>query len=148
MWIQVKTGARRDGKLTALEATIYGDSGAYASLSRFIVKKAGIHVSGPYFIPNIKVDTYTVYTNNPRSGPMRGFGVIQVAAAHETQMDLLAERLGLSPLEFRMKNALDVGLTTATGHAMGAGVGIKATLERIREYMQENNLAFTREGKQ
>ena len=144
MRIHCKTAADRDGKLTALEAEVYGDTGAYASLGCFIVKKAGIHVAGPYEIPNVKVDTYTVYTNNPISGPMRGFGVAQAAVAHESQMDMLAAALGMSPLELRLKNALDVGLETATGHAMGPGVGINATLERIEEYMRTNELAFRR----
>ncbi len=139
MWC--RTGARRDGRLTAVEAVIHGDTGAYASLGCFIVKKAGIHIAGPYFVPNIKADTYTVYTNNPISGPMRGFGVIQAAVAHESQMDELATRLGISPLEFRLINALDVGLTTGTGQAVGPGVGIKATLERIGEYMQQQGLS-------
>lgn len=144
MRIHCKMGARRDGRLTALEATIYADTGAYASLGCFVVKKAGIHATGPYYIPNVKVDTYTVYTNNPISGAMRGFGVLQVAVAHESQMDMLAAELGMSPLEFRFKNALDVGLETATGHVMGSGVGIKATLERIKEYMRDNGLSFGR----
>lgn len=142
--IHCRTGARGDGKLTALEAVVHGDTGAYASLGCFVVKKAGIHVAGPYYVPNVKVDTFTVYTNNPVSGAMRGFGVPQAAVAHESQMDALAAELGMSPLEFRLKNALDVGLETATGHAMGPGVGIKATLERIGEYMQKNELSFTR----
>lgn len=142
MRIHCKTGARRDGKLTALETTIYADTGAYASLGCFVVKKAGIHAAGPYYIPNVKVDTYTVYTNNSISGAMRGFGVPQAAVAHESQMDMLAAELGMSPLEFRLENALDVGLDTATGHAMGPGVGIKATLERVKEYMRENELPF------
>lgn len=142
MQMTCKTGARRDGMLTAVEATVYGDIGAYASLSPYVVKKAGLHIAGPYFVPNVKVDTYAVYTNNPISGPMRGFGVIQAAVAHESQMDLLAARLSMSPLEFRQRNALDVGLTTATGQAMGEGVGIKATLARINDYMQEHGLAF------
>ena len=145
MRIRCRTGALHDGTLTSLEAVVYGDTGAYASLGPFIVKKAGIHLAGPYFIPNVKVDTYTVYTNNPISGPMRGFGVPQAAMAHESQMDLLAAELGVSPLDMRLKNALDVGLETATGHIIGSGVGIKPTLERIREYMQKNELSFRRD---
>lgn len=142
MQMTCKTGARRDGALTAVEATVYGDIGAYASLSPYVVKKAGLHIAGPYFVPNIKVDTYAVYTNTPKSGAMRGFGVVQAAVAHESQMDLLAAKLGMSPLEFRRRNALDVGLTSATGQAMEEGVGIKATLDRIEAYMQERGLTF------
>lgn len=140
MIIEYKSGARRDGRLTAIEVEVYGDTGAYASLGPYVVKKAGIHACGPYYIPNVKVNTYTVYTNNTVSGPMRGFGVVQAAVAHEAQMDLLAERLGISPLEIRLRNALDVGLTTATSQVLRHSVGIKATLHRIEEYMEANGL--------
>ena len=77
------------------------------------------------------------------SGAMRGFGVLQAAVAHESQMDLLARELGVSPLEFRLKNCLKVGQSTATGQIMRAGTGIEATLLRIKEYMAEHNLAWS-----
>jgi len=69
--IRYKTGATSDGRLTAVEASLYGDTGPYASLGTYVVKKAGIHATGPYFVPNVKVDTYTVYTNNLIAGAMR-----------------------------------------------------------------------------
>jgi CO/xanthine dehydrogenase Mo-binding subunit len=128
--IRVRTGAASDGLLKAMEGEVYGDTGAYCSLGIFVIKKCGIHLAGPYHIPNIKVDTYTIYTNNPISGAMRGFGVVQAAFAHESQMDRLAEKLGISPYEIRMKNALDVGLDTSTGQVLTHSVGFKATLEQ------------------
>ncbi|RYD06985.1 hypothetical protein N752_01450 [Desulforamulus aquiferis] len=105
MKIWCKTGATKDGRLVALEGTVYSDKGAYCSIGHFITKKAGLHLSGPYHIPHISVDTFAVYTNNTVSGPFRGFGILQSALAHESQMDMLAERLGMSPWEIRMLNA-------------------------------------------
>jgi nicotinate dehydrogenase large molybdopterin subunit len=131
--IWTRWGATRDGRLCAMEGRVLGDKGAYAGLGGFVVKKCGIHLSGPYYIPHIKVDSYSLYTNNLFCSAMRGFGVVQAAVAHESQMDELARRLGMDPLEFRVINALDHGLSTATGQVFNEGVGIKATLEKIRE---------------
>jgi CO/xanthine dehydrogenase Mo-binding subunit len=109
----------------------------------YVVKKAGIHATGPYFVPNVKVDTYTVYTNNLIGGAMRGFGVLQIAVAHESQMDMLARELGMSPLDFRLINCLKPGLATATGQQMNEGAGIEATLLRIKDHMVEHGLDWT-----
>jgi CO/xanthine dehydrogenase Mo-binding subunit len=131
--IRTRWGATKDGKLCAMEGDVYGDKGAYAGLGAFVVKKCGIHLSGPYYIPNIRVDSYSVYTNNVVCSAMRGFGVTQAALAHEAQMDELAKRLAINPLRFRLMNCLDNGLSTATGQVFDEGVGIRATLETIRE---------------
>ncbi|MEW6265121.1 MAG: molybdopterin cofactor-binding domain-containing protein [Thermodesulfobacteriota bacterium] len=131
--IWTRWGATRAGRLCAMEGRVWGDTGPYIGLGAFVVKKCGIHLCGPYFIPHIKVDSYSVYTNNTFGSAMRGFGVTQAAVAHEAQMDELAGRLKINPLRFRLMNALDRGLTTATGQPCDEGVGIKATLERLRE---------------
>jgi len=131
--IRTRWGATKDGKLCAMEGDVYGDKGAYAGLGAFVVKKCGIHLSGPYYLPNIRVDSYSVYTNNVMCSAMRGFGVTQAALAHEAQMDELAKRLAINPLRFRLMNCLDNGLSTATGQVFDEGVGIRATLETIRE---------------
>ena len=131
--IWTRWGATQEGKLCAMEGRVIGDTGAYAGLGPFVVKKCGIHLSGPYYIPNIKVDSYSLYTNNIIASAMRGFGVTQAAVAHEAQMDELAKRLNINPLLFRLKNALDNGLSTATGQSFDEGVGIKATLEKLKE---------------
>jgi CO/xanthine dehydrogenase Mo-binding subunit len=136
--IWTRWGATRDGKLCAMEGKVYGDTGAYAGLGPFVVKKCGIHLSGPYYIPNIKVDSYSVYTNNIMASAMRGFGVLQAAVAHEAQMDELAKKLNINPLQFRLMNALDNGLSTATGQVFREGVGIKATLEKLKEVVQKD----------
>lgn len=144
MLMKFRTGARADGRLTFLDGDIYGDTGSGLSLGAYVVKKAGIHSAGPYTIPNIRVDTYTLYTNNPVSGAMRGFGVLQVAIAHESQMDKLAEKLGISPLEIRLINCLKPGLDSSTGQKMNEGCGIEATLQRIKQYMEAHQLRFNR----
>jgi CO/xanthine dehydrogenase Mo-binding subunit len=135
--IRCRTGATSEGRLTAVEGEVVGDTGAYCSLGVFVIKKCGIHLPGPYFVPNIKIDTYTVYTNNPVAGAMRGFGVVQAAYAHESQMDELAARLNLSPYAIRMLNALDVGLSTSTGQVLEHSVGIKATLRAAQAYLEQ-----------
>ncbi|HHY59838.1 MAG TPA: molybdopterin-dependent oxidoreductase [Clostridia bacterium] len=137
MKIWVKTGATKDGLLMAVEGKIYSDKGAYCSIGHFITKKAGLHLAGPYYVPHVKVDTYAVYTNNTICGPYRGFGILQVCFAHESQMDILAEKLGLSPLEIRLKNALRHGLSTATGQVFQQGVGFYDTLLKAKEYMEK-----------
>jgi xanthine dehydrogenase molybdenum-binding subunit len=131
--IRLKTGATKDGRLLALEAEIYGDAGAYASLSEHVMTRTATHISGPYQIPNVKVDCYAVYTNNPPSGAFRGFGVPQAAFAIESQMDIMAEELGLSPFEIRRINALRPGTKTALGQLLEESVGLLETLDRVEE---------------
>ena len=143
MLMKFRTGARSDGRLTFVEADIYGDTGAYLSLGAYVVKKAGIHACGPYDVPNIRVDTHTLYTNNLTSGAMRGFGVLQAAVAHESQMDQLAHLLDISPIDIRLINVLKPGLATGTGQIMDEGCGIEATVLRIEEYMKSHDLRFS-----
>lgn len=128
--IWLKTAAAADGRLLAVQARIWGDTGAYASLGPHVIRRAATHVSGPYAIPNADIISYTVYTNNPPAGAFRGFGATQAHFAAECQMDILAERLGMSPLEIRRKNALRVGSVTATGQILRESVGLPDTIER------------------
>jgi CO/xanthine dehydrogenase Mo-binding subunit/aerobic-type carbon monoxide dehydrogenase small subunit (CoxS/CutS family) len=127
--IRIKTGAKKDGTLAAVEAELYGDGGAYASLSDKVMTRATTHATGPYNVPNAKIDCYAMYTNNPPSGAFRGFGVTQSAFAVEQNMDMVAEKLGIDPLEFRLKNAQKVGVTTATGQLLRESVGLIETIE-------------------
>ena len=136
MKIWIKNGISKDGFLTAMEGIVYSDKGAYCSIGNFITKKAGLHLSGPYYIPNIKVDTFSVYTNNTVCGPYRGFGILQASFAHDSQMDILAEKLGISPLEIRIKNALRPGLSNATGQIFNDSIGFYDTLLKAQEYME------------
>src|SRR5690606_17720821 len=129
--IRIKTGAKKDGTLTAVEAELYGDAGAYASLSDKVMTRATTHATGPYNVPNAKIDCYAMYTNNPPSGAFRGFGVTQSAFAVEQNMDLIAEALGIDPVELRLRNAQKVGVTTATGQLLRESVGLIETINKV-----------------
>ena len=107
-----------DGKLVAVEAEIVLDGGAYASSSSAVVANAARFACGPYRVPNARIDATVVRTNNPPCGAMRGFGAVQVCFAHESQMDRLAARLGIDPVELRLKNALGPGDVLPTGQAI------------------------------
>ncbi|PIV20400.1 MAG: aldehyde oxidase [Deltaproteobacteria bacterium CG03_land_8_20_14_0_80_45_14] len=132
--IRYKSGAKKDGTLTAVEVDILGDTGAYASYGATVAIRSAVHATGPYQVPNVKVRSRMVYTNNPWSGAMRGFGVPQMAFAHESQMDLLAQALKMDPIEIRLKNSLRVGSETATGQTLMASVGIGETLKKVKEW--------------
>lgn len=122
-----------EGLLKAVKVRIVGDTGAYASYGPATLKRAAVHATGPYAVPAVFIESYCVYTNNPTAGAMRGFGVPQVAFAHESQMNLLAEALGIDPFTIRLRNCLKPGSVTATGQRLGHSVGIKETIERARE---------------
>ncbi|MFL0267104.1 xanthine dehydrogenase family protein molybdopterin-binding subunit [Candidatus Clostridium radicumherbarum] len=128
-----KTGVRSDGKLCALKARIYGDTGAYASWGMNILRKSAMHATGPYVIPNVDVEAMAIYTNNPFCGAMRGFGAAQVPIAYEGQMDILAEKLGMHPLKFRHMNAFEVGSVTASGQCLKSSVALKKCIEKVAE---------------
>jgi len=130
--IRMKTGATREGKLMAVKAEIIADTGAYGSYGIAVATRAAVHATGPYEVPHVLVESKAVYTNNNWSGAMRGFGVPQIAIAHESQMDKLAERLGIDPVTFRMMNAFKTGSTTPTGQTLFASVGIRETLKKVR----------------
>lgn len=132
-----KSGADREGRLCAVEVKIIGDTGAYASYGLAVVSRSAVHATGPYEAPNVHIESIFAYTNNPYSGAMRGFGVPQIAFAHESQMDLIAQALGLDPLEIRKRNCLRVGSLTATGQELDASVGIGATLDAVADRYRE-----------
>ncbi len=94
--------------------------------------------AGPYEVPNLYAESLFAYTNNPMAGAMRGFGVPQMAFAHESQMDLLAEALSISPLEIRLRNCYRIGSLTSTRQELKASVGIKATLEAVAPYYTQS----------
>ncbi|CEP69186.1 Aldehyde oxidase/xanthine dehydrogenase, a/b hammerhead [Moorella glycerini] len=138
------TAADRTGKLLGVRVQIIGDTGAYASYGPPTLKRAAVHATGPYEVPNVDIEAYCVYTNNPRAGAFRGFGVPQIAFAHESQMDILARELGLSPLEMRLRNAFKVGSITATRQELKGSVGIRETMlkawEKAKEVMTEGKI--------
>ena len=136
--IHYTTGATKDGKLVAAKVRIIGDTGAYGSYGIAVTSRAAVHATGPYEVPNVHVESVFAYTNNPMCGAMRGFGVPQVAFAHESQMDLLAQELDMSPLQIRKENVLKKGSRTATGQKLEASVGIESTLDAVApHYLRE-----------
>lgn len=141
--MKVRTGATKDGRLTALQMEIVSNTGAYASTGPFVLVKAVVLATGPYYFPHVLIEGKSVYTNSPHCGSFRGFGVPQVALAMESQMDILAERLGIDPLEFRLKNAFEPGSMTSTGQTLGESVGIKRTIEAVRSYYEEAKRSLT-----
>jgi xanthine dehydrogenase molybdenum-binding subunit len=129
--IRVKIGACRDGRLTAAETELYGDTGAYASLGEKVMTRATTHSSGPYEIPHARADCYAMYTNNPPSGAFRGFGVTQSAFAIESLMDDLARTLDMDPVELRRLNAMRVGSVTNTGQQLRESVGLLECIDKV-----------------
>jgi xanthine dehydrogenase molybdenum-binding subunit len=134
--IRVKLGARRDGLITAVETELYGDTGAYASLGEKVMTRATTHSSGPYAVEHVQADCYAMYTNNPPAGAFRGFGVMQSAFAVESMMDMLADRLGMDPVDLRRKNALRVGSVTNTGQILRDSVGLEECIEKVDAEMR------------
>ncbi|GAB4474582.1 MAG: selenium-dependent xanthine dehydrogenase [Anaerolineales bacterium] len=135
--IRVKMGAKRDGRLTAVETELYGDTGAYASLGEKVLTRATTHSSGPYEVPHARADCYAMYTNNPPAGAFRGFGVTQSAFAIESMMDMLAHTLQIDPIELRRKNALRVGSVTNTGQVLRESVGLLDCIEIVTKELQQ-----------
>ena len=116
--VTMKLGALTDGTLVALETTCLADTGAYADCGPGVAQKMGFAAPGPYRIPNVRVDARCVYTNLPPAGAFRGYGQMQSAWARERAVDLLADRLGLDPLELRLRNLLRDGDVYCTGETM------------------------------
>lgn len=123
--IRARWGADRDGKLLAAEVEVIADGGAYAYTSTKVLGNATLMCTGPYLIPNVKVDSYAVYTNNIPNGAFRGFGGPQGAFAAEMQINKLADALGIDPVEIRMRNLLDEGDLLSVGTPLPKGVSIK-----------------------
>jgi CO/xanthine dehydrogenase Mo-binding subunit len=125
-------GATRDGRLVYVRAEIYLDGGAYTSSTPAVVGNAGTMGIGPYVVPNVHVDCYGVYTNNPPCGAMRGFGSVQAAFGYEAQMDKLAAELGLDPVELRCRNAISMGDEAPTGQIVDSPAPVAELLQRLQ----------------
>ncbi len=129
-----RLGAGADGGFQALEVKAYYDTGPYDHLGVAVMTLGLEHAGGPYRIGATRLQAWAVYTNNPVGGPFRGFGVPQVAAAMEQTVDLLAEKMGLCPLELRLKNALRQGDVNPVGLRLETSTGIAQCLEAVREH--------------
>jgi CO/xanthine dehydrogenase Mo-binding subunit/aerobic-type carbon monoxide dehydrogenase small subunit (CoxS/CutS family) len=116
----LRMGLARDGRIRALEMKMICDGGAYGLSTEGVMRKAAILAAGPYVIPNVRVDTYGIYTNNTPSGAFRSFGALQTAFATESHLDICAERLGLDPFKIRRVNAMRDGAVTHTKARLGS----------------------------
>jgi xanthine dehydrogenase D subunit len=125
-------GAAADGRLVYVKATIVLDGGAYASSTPAVVGNAGTMGIGPYVVPNVHVDAYGVYTNNPPCGAMRGFGSVQAAFAHEAQMDKLAAALRMDPVELRCRNGMSLGAQAPTGQVIDSPAPVAELLRLVQ----------------
>ncbi len=131
--ITLKTGVKKNGKLAASEATLLADTGAYASLGPLVMMRALFHVTGPYVIPHVKSDAYCIYTNNTMTGSFRGFGGPQAHFAAESQMDEIAKKLRMDPLDFRLLNILRPGTLTATSQIVDEACGLEECIRRTTQ---------------
>ena len=132
-FIHTKWGATAAGLITAVETKLVFDAGAYNYTSNKVLGNAHLMVSGPYVIPNAKIDSYAVHTNNVPAGAFRGFGGPQGAFAAENQMNKLAAALGIDPVQLRLKNALRDGLPSVTQTPFPKGVTMPQVIERCAE---------------
>jgi CO/xanthine dehydrogenase Mo-binding subunit len=131
--IRAKWGATRDGKVIAIENEIIGDGGAYMYTSNKVLGNSTITSTGSYNIPNVKTDVYGVYTNNVPGAAFRGFGAPQALFMAEMQMNKLAEKLGMDPVEIRLKNALKDGDTMGVGTPSPSPVTVTKCIEAARD---------------
>lgn len=137
MHARVKTGVKKDGTITAWEMEMIFDGGAYAEYGTNVVRAAGYTAPGSYYVPNLKIDSYGVYTNHFVGGAFRGFGHGEFHWAVERQMDLIAQKLGINPMELRKKNLLKPGLTNAMGQKFHNHTGDpKACLEKAAKLIE------------
>ncbi|MGC1464233.1 MAG: molybdopterin cofactor-binding domain-containing protein, partial [Pseudolabrys sp.] len=128
----LRMGFARDGRIRAYEMTMICDGGAYGLSTEGVVRKAAILAAGPYVVPNLKIDTYGIYTNNTPSGAFRSFGALQSEFATESHLDLAAERLGLDPFDIRRINAMRDGAISHTKQKLGS-VSLLRTLDALEE---------------
>ena len=157
-YMKHKTGATKDGRIVAVDIELIANGGCWVPIPELTKQKSqigglGVFATGPYDIPNVSVQSYEVCTNRSRSSPLRGTSMPQMALAWESQMDLLAEKLGMDPLEFRIKNAVRPGSVLSSKKSLLSGqyppralseeevlddsVGAVATLEALRPYYEE-----------
>ena len=134
--IEAHMGCDAEGRLQAVAFDATFDTGAYASWGPTVASRVPVHASGPYAVPAVSARGRAFYTNGPPAGAFRGFGVPQAAIAHEALMDDLAGRLGMDRLELRLRNAIRVGDTTATGQVLEASAGLAPCLEALEPRWQ------------
>jgi aldehyde oxidoreductase len=144
--LHYKTGATKDGRLTALEARIIADTGAYASAGEAVIMRSVSFAGGPYCIDNVSAEADAVFTNKNPACAMRGFGNPTVTFASEVQLNRLAEKLKMDPFEIRLKNVLVEGSKTITGDMLKSSVGARECLLAVREALQKSTVPSGRNG--
>ena len=138
--IRAKLGCDAQGHLVAVDFAGDFNTGAYASWGSTVANRVPVHASGPYAVANVRALTRAVYTNNAIAGAFRGFGVPQACIATEALMDALAEKAGIDRLEFRHRNAIRVGHTTATGQLLNASAGLDKCIDALRAVWEKAKL--------
>jgi len=131
--VKLKTGVKKDGTIVSRYAKVMLDTGAYADLGPLVLAKAAFGCIGPYKIPHVKVEASCVYTNKAVAGAYRGYGVPQVCWAYESQMDIIAKKLGIDPVEIRLKNIVEEGYITPTEKQKVHAVGLGECLVKVKE---------------
>jgi selenium-dependent xanthine dehydrogenase len=138
MEMEFTTACDAEGKITAVRARIVADTGAYASLGGPVLQRACTHAAGPYQIENVDIEGRTFYTNNIPSGAFRGFGVTQTCFAAESNLNLLAREIGISPWEIRFRNAIEPGGVLSNGQIADSGTALKETLLAVKDVFDAN----------
>ena len=133
--ITLKTGVKKDGTIVARQTNCIWDTGAYAEKGPTVSRLGGTSSAGVYDIPHVSIDSYCVYTNNQVAGALRGYSGPQTAWAYESQMDIIAQRLGLDPVQVRLKNAYDEGSIHSCGQILH-DVTLKACLRKVTEAIE------------
>jgi CO/xanthine dehydrogenase Mo-binding subunit len=134
MTFRIKSAVDAGGRLTARRCEVFWNGGAYADIGPRVAQKSGFTASGPYEIANVSIDSYALYTNQPPSGALRGFGVPQLVWAYESHTDMIARALDIDPLEFRRRNIMHEGGNHTTGTPL-KDAAVEKVLERVAERM-------------
>ena len=137
MWMDFTMGCDENGIIQGVKAKVISDTGAFASLGGPVLERACTHAAGPYAYENFEIDGTSYYTNNPPAGAFRGFGVTQTCFAVETLLNQMADLVGISPWEIRVRNAIRPGGVLPNGQIVGPETGLVETLEAVKPYYDE-----------
>ena len=130
-------GCDENGKILGVKADVCSDTGGFASLGGPVLERACTHAAGPYAYENFEIDGTAYYTNNPPAGAFRGFGVTQTCFATESLLNMMAEKIGISPWEIRYRNAIRPGGVLPNGQIVDGSTGLVETLEAVKPYYDE-----------
>jgi selenium-dependent xanthine dehydrogenase len=137
MWMDFTMGCDENGIIQGVKASVVSDTGAFASLGGPVLERACTHAAGPYAYENFEIEGTAYYTNNPPAGAFRGFGVTQTCFATETLLNMMADKVGISPWEIRYRNAIRPGGVLPNGQIVGPETGLVETLEAVKPYYDE-----------